>query len=439
MRPLIALLCLLALGLPGHTQAPVRNEQFVYSILAFNGKDYSGTFAGQVTRDIYLVADVDNFLTARKAFVYYWPLTQEWKVDTSVLNQEIPGKVEIEGSGIARQEVAKASFTYYNVKGEYELNWRVAKGDEARRIYAYYEKQRDEQWKARDAYMEAQLAHERRTNELTERILDMRKRGVDPGRLVAELQALKPPEEPKAPDEFVVPPREVQEAYNINLPVGEYRIRFVTPDGSIMEGSERRLIIFAKRRAGTAGYDVIPADKWTRPEESSQAGSVLYVNGRTDIYLRPFYQDEFNDLQYEKLIRNDARGNATLTKWVKMQQVPKGTIEVARGRETEKVAELPYRVEQLPGSALGYRIVAFQPRPDQTQADLYAYKVAIDPAQKLLRLHVRDNTGKVLPGGARQIRVVARPQGLATLLLLAAVPLLLIALVMAFRAAKLNQ
>jgi hypothetical protein len=315
----------------------------------------------------------------------------------------------------------------------------VAKGEEATKIYAYYEKQRDDQWKARDTYMDAQLAHERRTNELTERILDMRKRGLDPARLVVELQALKPPEEPKAPDEFVVPPREVQEAYNINLPVGEYRIRFVTPDGSIMEGSERRLVLFQKRRTGTAGYEVIPADKWTRPETSSQPGSVLYVNGQTDIYLQPFYQDEFNDLQYEKLLRNDARGNPNLTKWVKMQQVPKASIEIARGREMQKVAEQPYKVEQLPGSALGYRIVPFQPRPDQTQADLYAYKVGIDRSQKLVRLRVSDNTGKVLPGGGRQIRVVARPQGLATLLLLAAVPLLIIALVMAFRATKLNQ
>ncbi len=439
MRPVVAMLLLAALGLPVPAQAPVRQEQFIYSILAFNGKDYSGTFAGQITRDIYLVAGVDNFLTARKAFVYYWPLTSEWKVDTSVLNEELPGKVEIEGPGIPRQEIAKATFTYYNVKGEYELNWRVAKGEEARKVYAHYERLRDADWKARDAYLQAQIDHEKRMNELTDRILDMRKRGLDPARLVAELEALKPPVEPKPSDEFVVPPREPQEAYNINLPAGEYRIRFVTPEGLVVEGSERRLVLFEKRRTGTAGYDVIPADKWTRPEESSQPGSVLYVNGKTDIYLRPFYQDEFNDLQYEKLIRNDARGNPNLTRWVKMQQVPKATIEVARGRETEQVTERPYKVDQLPGSALGYRIVPFQPRPDSTQADLYAYKIRIKPDQRVLKLQVRESSGKVLSGGERQIRVVAGQQGLLTLLVLAAVPLLVMALVMAFRATKVRQ
>ncbi len=439
MKSAAVLLSLLALALPASGQAPVRTEELIYSIVAFNGKDYSGTFARQESDAIYLVAGVDNFVTAKKAFVYYWPLTQEWKVDTSVLDQEVQGRIEIEGPGLPRQELAKASYTYYNVKGEYELNWRAAKGDEATRVYEYYRKQQDADWKARDAYMDAQLAHEKRTTELTERILDMRKRGLDPAALVKVLQSLKAPEEPKPSDEFVVPPREPSEAYNINLPVGVYRIRLATPDGHVMEGSERKLVLFQKRRSGTAGYDVIPADKWTRPEESSQPGSVLYVNGKTDIYLRPFYQDEFTDLDYEKLIRNDARGNPNLTKWVKMQQVPKATIEVMRGGELEKANERPYRVEQLPGSALGYKIVPFEPRPDQTQADLYAYKVAISRDRGVLRLDTRDTGGAPLPGSHRQIRIVPQAQGLATLLILAVVPLLVMALVIAFRAAKLNQ
>ncbi len=439
MKLPVILLSLLALALPVSGQAPVRNEELIYSIVAFNGKDYSGTFARQGSDAIYLVAGVDNFLTARKAFVYWWPLTQEWKIDTSVLNEEVQGKVEIEGPGLPRQELAKASYTYYNVKGEYELNWRAAKGDEAARIYAYYTKQRDADWKARDAFTDAQLAHEKRTTELTERILDMRKRGLDPTALVKELQSLKAPEEPKPSDEFVVPPREPELAYNINLPVGVYRIRLVAPDGRVMEGSERRLVLFQKRRSGTAGYDVIPADKWTRPEESSQPGSVLYVNGMTDIYLRPFYQDEFTDLDYEKLIRNDGRGNPNLTKWVKMQQVPKATIEVMRGGQLEKTTEKPYRVEQLPGSALGYKILPFEPKPDQTQADLYAYKVSIGRDRGVVRLDTRDSTGAPLPGSRRQIRIVPQAQGLTTLLILALVPLLVMGLVIAFRATKLNQ
>jgi hypothetical protein len=439
MKTAVVLLSLLALALPASGQAPIRTEELIYSILAFNGKDYSGTFARQGSDAIYLVAGVDNFITARKAFVYWWPLTQEWKVDTSVLDEEVQGKIEIDGPGMPRHDLAKASYTYYNVKGEYELNWRVAKGDEAKRIYAYYQKQQDADWKARDAYMDAQLAHEKLTNELTERILTMRKKGLDPAALVKQLQSLKAPEEPKPSDEFVVPPREPQEAYNINLPVGLYHIHLVTPDGHVMEGSERKLVLFQKRRSGTAGYDVIPADKWTRPEESSQPGSVLYVNGMTDIFLRPFYQDEFNDLDYEKLIRNDARGNPNLTKWVKMQQVPKATIEVTRGAEVEKTTEKPYRVEQLPGSALGYKIIPFEPKPDQTQADLYAYKVAISRDRGVLRLDTRDSSGALLKGSQRQIRIVPQAQGLGPLLILALVPLLVMGLVIAFRATRLNQ
>jgi len=122
-----------------------------------------------------------------------------------------------------------------------------------------------------------------------------------------------------------------------------------------------------------------------------------------------------------------------------MQQVPKATIEVTRGRELEKASERPYKVEQLPGSALGYKIVPFQPKPEQTEADLYAYKVAIGPDRPVSRLQVRDNSGQLVAGSERQIRVVAQPQGLVTLLLLAAVPLLVMALVLAFRATKVSH
>jgi hypothetical protein len=439
MKRAAVVLCGALLLAPAFAQAPTRTEQFIYSVLAFNGKDYSGTFSREGSDAIYLEAGVDNFLTARKAFVYYWPITSEWKVDTSILNEVMPGKIEVEGRGMPRQDVATASFTYYNVRGEYELNWRVAKGDEAKKIYAYYQGQQDAQWKARDVYMEAQIAHERRTNQLTDRILEMRRQGLDPAALVAELQGLKPPAEPKAPDEFVVPPREPQDAYNINLPVGEYHIRFVTPDGAVMEGSERRLVLFNKLRSGTAGYDVIPADKWTRPEESTQPGSVLYVNGRSDIFLRPSYQDEFVDLEYEKLVRNDARGNPNLTKWVKMQQVPKATIEVVRGREVTRTSELPYKVEQLPGSSLGYKILPYERKPETGEPDLFAHKVTVGRDRAVLRLRTLDSSGKQLPGSERQIRVIGDSQGLLTLLILAAVPLLVIALVMAFRATRLNQ
>ncbi len=66
---------------------PVRVEQLIYSLTAFNGSDYSSTFALQTADTIYLLAGTDNLLSVRKTLVYWWPITAEWKTDTDSLNQ----------------------------------------------------------------------------------------------------------------------------------------------------------------------------------------------------------------------------------------------------------------------------------------------------------------------------------------------------------------
>ena len=72
---------------------------------------------------------MDNFLTVRNAFVYYWPITQEWKTDTSVLNVPFTGTLQLTGPGLKEPRlIPPVRYTYYNTRGEYELNWKVATG-----------------------------------------------------------------------------------------------------------------------------------------------------------------------------------------------------------------------------------------------------------------------------------------------------------------------
>ena len=111
---LLLLLCAAAL----FADVPVREEQFIYSILAFNGKDYAGTFARQEADTIYLVADVDNFITVRNVFVYFWPITQDWKTDTSVLNVPFEGTLELSGREAEPEMLGMTPYTYYNIRGE---------------------------------------------------------------------------------------------------------------------------------------------------------------------------------------------------------------------------------------------------------------------------------------------------------------------------------
>ena len=77
MKRAAAVITFLLALLPVFGQAPVRTENLIYSVLAFNGRDYSPTFVRAASGTIYLIAGVDNFLTVRKTLVYFWPLDRK--------------------------------------------------------------------------------------------------------------------------------------------------------------------------------------------------------------------------------------------------------------------------------------------------------------------------------------------------------------------------
>lgn len=443
-RRSLAAVILLALAAAGlSADVPVREEQFIYSILAFNGRDYSATFVQKSSDALYLIAGVDNFLTTRNAFVYFWPLTQDWKTDTSVLNVPFQGTLELRG-GREREPrtVASTRYTYYNVRGEYELNWKVAKGEEADQAWKKYSDLMDAYYASVQRYYTARSLYETVLNELTIRITKMRDQGQDVSKLVAVLQNMTAPKEPEYPKDYMVPPRPVEEAFILNLPVGEYSIRFLNTDGSIMEGSERKVVVFQKRRSEGTGYEVIPGDKWTRPVESTTPYSVLYVDGSTELYVRPFFEQEYNDLYFEKMQRNDAKGNPSVMKWVRIQQVPQAGIALRLpGGQTQTVEEKPYIVEQVKGASLGYKIVPFDPQGahKDKEPSLRAFQIALAKDVTRARFTVLDKTGAPLPGGERQIRVLRPPKAGFVALLLALLPLAAMVVVLARRARRLTS
>jgi hypothetical protein len=438
LRIAIPLFLLLCAGLL-FADVPVREEQFIYSVMAFNGRDYAGTFARKDADTIYLVADVDNFITVRKVFVYFWPITQDWKTDTSALNVPFEGTLELSGREAEPETIGMTPYTYYNIRGEYELNWKVAKEAEADQAWEHYQDLMDAYWQSVSEYYQMRAAYEALLNELTTRITRMRDQGQDVTKLIDTLKELKSPPEPQYPTEYIVPPVPVQKAFILNLPVGEYSIRFYTEDGLVMEGSERRIVAFEKRRAEAIGLEVIPGDKWTRPVESKTPASVLYIDGSTDLYLRPFFQQEYNDLFYEKMRKNDAKGNPTLMKWVRIQQVPKARVEVTRlSSQAQMVLEEPFYVEQVKGAALGYQIVPFDPegKHKDREPSLQAFHVPIAADQRVVRIRVQDKDGQYLPSSERQIRIITPSRVGLISLILAVIPLVVMIIVMARRSRK---
>jgi len=427
-----SLLFLLATSMQGIGQVPVRKEQLVYSIMAFNGRDYSRTFAGENADAIYLISNIDNFLGVCKTLVYFWPITGEWKTNLSVLNIPFEGTLQISGYRRELKNLKSTPYTFYNVRGEYELNWKVAKGEEAYRVWEHYQELMDAYRESVRQYQREINNYRERLNELTSRITRMRDEGKDVTGLIEKMKELKPPQEPDFPRDYIIPPSPVSKGFIVNLPPGKYSLRFITDEGELMQGSEIEMVVFDRRRAGSVGFEVIPGDKWTRPVESKPPAQVLYVNGSADLYLRPFFMDEYNDLYYEKMRKNDARGNPNLMKWVRVQQIPGARIFILkRGHELEVILEEPYFVEQLKGTSLGYRIIPYDPMGAHRGLDpsLIAFRVPIGNYDRIIDLRIEDKNGRILKNGTRQIRVIHPSRKGFLALTFAVLPFIVMALI----------
>jgi hypothetical protein len=431
----VALLFLTGFTL-GFADVPVRTENLVYSILACTGVSYTPTFTRQESDTVYLIAGLDSFLTMRKTLVYYWPLTMEWRMDTKGLNIPFEGALEVVDSRGETIQLLSTRYTYYNVRGEYELNWKVALGADADSVWSHWSGLLARYNAEMRDYNDKTIQFQTEQSDLIAQITKLRNAGLDAGHFIDRMTSLVQPKEPEYPNEYVVPPVEIQEAFIVDLRRGEYLIHFRNPDGSILEGSDKKLIAFEKRRAEGIGYEVIPGDKWTRPVESTAPSSVLYTDGSSDLFLQPFFQDEFPDLYYSKMIQNDARGNAGMMRWVRIQQVPKGRIRLTRSGAVSTVTETRYAVEQNEGSSPGYRIVPFDPKGVQEgkTPDLVAFQIPLDRKGAAISIETLDKDGAPLAGSDRQIRVLDAGRGDAVLLLFALVPLCLTAAMLIRRA-----
>lgn len=415
--------------------APARAEQMIWSVIAFNGRDYSATFAPETSDTVYLLAGEPSIMSARTTFVYWWPITSEWRTDTDSLNVPLPGTLEVRGGAGPDRALPLQEYTYFNVHGEYELNWKVATGEAARAEIQRYKSRNESYFEATRAYQLASQEYDRQTRELETQIGRFREQGRDIGTLVQRMRILPRPEAPAAPSYYQAPPSDLQKGFVVNLPPGRYTIRLRNPDGTIMDGSDKTLVVHERRRQGRVGWEVIPGDKWTRPQESVTPASVLYVNGGADLYLRPFFEDELNDLAWQKTVDNGSRGNGHVLRWVRTQQVPHAAVEVrSAAGAVSTLREERFFVKQTQGAGLGYTISPWTPGGPDKEPNLIAFHLPVRGTIGTLRLRVLDGQGAPLAGGEREVRVIAGPPRAGLALVLALLPLLAMGVVMVRRA-----
>jgi hypothetical protein len=404
----IWLLLLLLTTAPIQAQEPDKTEAFVYGGQVFNALGYISAFYPPSVETIYLLADQLNILSPRRTLVYFWPLTGDYKADWSAMNQTVPGRLEILDGNQVVATVSQQSYVIQWPQGP-EGPQKVYTGAEAETRYQSFADERQ-------AYQEALWAH----NEAMQQYYEAVRRAQEAREQGQQAELPQEPQEPEAPEIFSTP---VGQGGVVSLPAGRYAVRVRGNDGRVVANSEKKLIVFDPRRQGL-GYQIVPQEKWTRPERTDEPEDVIYARQGAVLYLQPFEEREYNDLFYTRLKEPQSQsGREDRWTWVHVQPFEEAdNLILDFGRQTVEVLAQPYRVEQLPGSALGYKVVDYDPATESRPPDFVAYQLFVDANHASYKLQLQDTDGKTVIGSQRQVRRVSEINSWA-LYFLAALPL----------------
>jgi len=439
---------LLILGLilmmlsPLFAEVPERIEETVYVAVGFDGNDYGAiTFTKENSDSLYLLSDQTSFISAKKHLTYWWPITEDWRVDSSVLDINFAGTLEIRDKKDTIRSVNPVPYTYFNLKGTYEDDWNVLTGQEALSEWERYMTLSSAYQNKLQQYEIQYQAYEGQVFELFEQYMAARDAQLPTADIEQAMKSIIAPEKPLDTLPYAVSPSYIQMGYPIKLPEGSYHIRFLLSDGSVLEGTEKQLIVFSSRRMNSVGYRITGADRWTQPDSSDNPRSVIYVDGTTDIYLQGYYQNEYPDLQYQKLIDNQSSGNPSLYRWVAIRQVPDTVLEMRTRSTNKRIQAGLYGIVQSTSNTSAYEIIALD--GNQTNESVMAQKRAFHlPASELDKrtvIELIDATGKRIVSSTREIRIVTGIRYEVLAITLIAIPLAVSAIILSFRKRRLSS
>ncbi|MCL4459581.1 MAG: hypothetical protein M1136_02335 [Chloroflexi bacterium] len=422
----IVLLLILTLASTATAQPPEKEKQFVYALSAFDGKLYNSSFCPQSVTTLYLLADERNIIAPRRTEVYFWPLTNEYMADWFSLDEKVQGTLEILQGGRLAWSFPTTKYCIQYPEGQDGGKVYLYEGEAAERQYEKFTKARENFFKQIEDYNHQSDEYGRLLEEWSKKA---------PG----ERQTL-PPEPPQPPPPFKFVSTGVFEGFVVSLPEGSYTVRVRAGDGSIVAGSEKKLIVFASRRQGI-GYVVRPQSRWTVPEQAADPAGVIYAQGESTIYLEPFTQREYRDLYYARLLNPQSQeGREDSWRWVFLQPESGVRLQIIKQGQLINTIDLqPYFAQLTPGPALGYEVVPYdKEKIKEGSPSFTGYKVQLDPGGALYTVRLIDSAGQVVPGSEREIRII-KAQDTLTAFPPAAVPLLAGIILMAWHRRRLAE
>ena len=377
----IVMFTLLLIGLFGistiaRAEAPVLREQLVYSLTSFNGSGYSKSFCPVTEDTIYLITNEPSVISPRKTIVYFWPITQKYMAGFSTLNEEVAGKLELIQNGKVIETLDKTSYSLYYPEGYYSEKAIVYTDASAIESFKKYQAAVDQFNTQLKQYYENMAQYREAFNRFLEEVRRRREAG-DTGPINIPI-----PQEPKPPEFVQFYSTEPAQGFVLKLPVGSFEIQLRAEDGTLVEGSEKKVVVFTSRRQGGTGYEIIPGNRWTKKENCDEPSLIIHAIGKNELYFNPFLQDEFNELYHNKLVDPQNIGRLERWKWVHVDPIENvKTILGYKQQILQTVDKQPYFVKQIPGPELGYEILNYSEELKQQgyQPTFESYKVILDP------------------------------------------------------------
>jgi hypothetical protein len=400
----IIFLALIASSQSALAETPPAERQLVYALEVFEGFGYASTFGPVNEEVIYLLADHDNALSPRYTMVYYWPLTRSYRTDWETLNEPVvDATLQVFSDGELFTSEAATVFSVEFPGGygsrDSSLHWGSAAGT----LFERTNIERIDYYSAVREYQTEYQDYQERYEDYLDAMLD-------------ETITDKPsaPEEPREPEPYlkmVTPPTI---GFRLNLPVGDYKIEIINPEGEIIPGSEKEIVVFSHRRTGI-GYNIIPESRWTQPERSDDPLETIYVDSVSNkaLYLQPFIEAEFNEAYYLGLLDpQDHSGSVDRWIWAHFDPYSPGTlvlVDRATGDELMLVEEMPFKIIQTPGPQLGYQVVEFSGEISSTQRPSFVgYEIDLANMRDKVIFRLLDMDGDVVQGSEREIRWLPR-------------------------------
>jgi hypothetical protein len=412
---------------------PRYEEQFVYQLRLFDGNGYPETFIPPSEDTIYLLADTNNIISPRVTLVYFWPLSGKFVAAFKELNEQLDGTLEIYSGPKKIKEINQSEFVFFYPKGIVGGEAQLYAGKEAYALFKQHEIALNDFYNKMSEYTKQKLAYRTQLMEYVKQLEKRKERGetLDP-----EQVEKNTPREPAQPDRLPFDLTGIQSDHIINLAAGSYDIRFRAPDGTIVEGSEKKLVVFTRRRTGGVGYEIIPGNRWTKRESSNDTSQSIYASGNNTIYFQAFMEDEYNDLFYKKLLDPQNTGNPQRWTWIHTAPLVDEVLSVQRNNgDPKQVKRTAYLVKQLPGARLGYEILPYTPEqfPDKQPAfEGFRVEFSADNDAEQQTIWLEGSEGQKLPKSVRKM-IMLNKAGANWLYLISAFPLMVGLLIFVLR------